>query len=159
MPVLIDPDPSGVAAAAYEPASLTHSLAYLTFENPNIAVHGSYLPVNCDRCGWRNERFISPACSRFHHATAPKLTVACAMSAPAFKNFLGCGDARYNRPPPCLFSGFPKVYTPRSLPHWHSSRHATFLPTQSGLTDTRCNALAGQRGLNAAGSRSRGRHH
>lgn len=73
------------------------------------------------------------------------------MSAPAFKNFLGCGDARYNRPPPCLFSGFPKVYPPRSLPHWHSSRHATFLPTQSGLTDTRSDALAGQRGLNAAG--------
>ncbi|MCM1446589.1 MAG: hypothetical protein NC044_09330 [Prevotella sp.] len=60
---------------------------------------------------------------------------------------------------PCLFSGFPKVYPPRSLPHWHSSRHATFLPTQSGLTDTRSNALSGQRGLNAAGGRCRGLHH
>ena len=62
-----------------------HSLLSPT---PSIAVHGSCLPVNSDRCGCRGERLRPPACPTLYPDTAPASRCRARMSAPAVINSL-----------------------------------------------------------------------
>ena len=55
---------------------------------PSIAVHGSFLPVNSDRCGLRGERLRPSACPPLYPDTAPSSRCRARMSAPTVINSL-----------------------------------------------------------------------
>lgn len=55
---------------------------------PSIAVHGSFLPVNSDRCGLRGERLRPFACPPLYPDTAPLSRCRARMSAPTVINSL-----------------------------------------------------------------------
>lgn len=55
---------------------------------PSIAVHGSFLPVNSDRCGLRGERLRPSACPPLYPDTAPSSRSRARMSAPTVINSL-----------------------------------------------------------------------
>ncbi len=55
---------------------------------PSIAVHGSFLPVNSDRCGLRGERLRPSACPPLYPDTAPSSRCRARMSASTVINSL-----------------------------------------------------------------------